>query len=104
MTIEQRLTNLEVLVNALVKTRANDKFYTDADINGTRKSVSDITPIVFTKTAYIQDTEVVFTNVPQGNLTVSCDVDYAFSRIDDVVTVTFVMPLEKIIEVTISIL
>lgn len=104
MTIEQRLTNLENLVNALVKSRANDKMYTDADINGTRKSISDITPITFTKMAYIDDTEVIFTNVPKGSLTISCDVKHAFNRIDDTVTVTFAAPLEEVIDVTISIL
>ena len=104
MTIEQRVANLENLVNALVKSRALDKQYTDADINGTRQSVAQITPIVFIKTAYIDDTEVVFTNVPQGSLTVSCDVGHAFNRIDDTVTVTFAMPLDHVIDVTISIL
>lgn len=104
MTVEQRLTNLENLVNALVKSRANDKIYTDADINGTRQSVANITPITFIKTAYIDDTEVVFTDVPKGSLTVFCDVEHAFNRIDDTVTVTFAMPLDHVIDVTISIL
>ena len=109
--MEERLTKLEVkvaglenLVNALVNSRALDKMYTDADINGTRQSVANITPTVMTQTAYIQDTEVVFVNVPQGSLTISCDADYTFSRIYDTVVVTFTEPLEKVIEVTISIL
>lgn len=60
MTIEKRLENLENLVNALSKKIDNNKYYTDADINGNRKSVSDITPYTESKTAGIQDTVCVF--------------------------------------------
>lgn len=104
MTLEKRVENLENLVNALIKSRAMDKMYTDADINGTRQSVANITPTTFTKIAYIDDTEVVFTGVPKGSLTVSCDVSHTFSRIDDIVIVTFASPLEEVIDVTLSIL
>ena len=41
MTIEKRLSNLENLVNALAKKIDNNKFYTDADVNGNRKGVND---------------------------------------------------------------
>lgn len=104
MTLEKRVDNLELLVNALIKSWALDKQYTEADINGTRQSVANITPTVMTQTAYIQDTEVVFVNVPHGSLTISCDADYTFSRIDDTVVVTFTEPLEEVIDVTISII
>ena len=100
---EERVTNLENLVNALVKSRALDKEYTDADINGTRQSVANITPWTQTKKAYIDDTEVVFTDVPNGNLTVYCDVAYSVVRGATEVTVSFA-PLEEVIDVTISIL
>ena len=60
MTIEKRLENLENLVNALSKKIDNNKYYTDADINGNRKSVTDITPYTESKTAGIQDTVCVF--------------------------------------------
>lgn len=43
MTVEQRLSNLENLVNALSKKIDNNKFYTDADVNGNRKDVSENT-------------------------------------------------------------
>lgn len=105
MTLEERVRILEEQVRGLIKSRALDKMYTEADINGTRQSVANITPTVMTQTAYIQDTEVVFMNVlPQGSLTISCDVDYTFSRIDDMVVVTFAEPLTKVIDVTISII
>lgn len=43
MTIEKRLSNLENLVNALSKKIDNNKFYTDADVNGNRKGVNENT-------------------------------------------------------------
>lgn len=104
MTVEQRLTNLENLVNALVKSRAMDKMYTDADINGTRQSVAQITPTTFTKTAYIDDTEVVFTEVPSGNLSVYADnLAYKIERTADVVRISF-EALSEPKNITISIL
>lgn len=104
MTIEQRLTNLENLVNALIKSRANDKMYTDADINGTRQSVAQITPTTFTKTAYIDDAEVVFTGVPSGNLSVYAEnLAYRIERTADVVRISF-EALSEPKNITISIL
>lgn len=104
MTIEQRLTNLEKLVNALIKSRTLDKMYTSADINGTRESVAQITPTTFTKTAYIDDTEVVFTGVPSGNLSVYADnLTYRIERTDDTVRISF-EALSEVKHITISIL
>lgn len=40
MTVEERLTNLENLVNALIKRIDNDKFYNDADKAGIRHTES----------------------------------------------------------------
>jgi Tol biopolymer transport system component len=70
MTIEKRLENLENLVNALSKKIDNNKYYTDADINGNRKSVSDITPYTESKTAYIDDEYVTFDIAKDGNISV----------------------------------
>lgn len=42
MDIEKRLTNLENLVANLIETINNSKFYTDADVAGVRKGVSDL--------------------------------------------------------------
>ena len=104
MTLEQRITNLENLVNALVKSRANDKMYTDADINGARQSVAQITPTTFTKTAYIDDTEVIFTNVPKGNLSVYADnMTYRIDRTANTVRISF-EALSEVKHITISIL
>jgi hypothetical protein len=67
------------------------------------KQTEAITPKQFTKTAYIEDTEVVFSGVPTGNMTVYCSVPHTVERDGDRVTVRF-EPLEEVTEVTISIL
>lgn len=102
MTVEQRLDNLENLVNALIKRIDKDKFYSQADTNAIRQNVSDITPFTATKTAYIDDTEIQFENVPQGNLTVFLDIPYEVSRNESTVVITF-EALEEVKEITIMI-
>jgi hypothetical protein len=67
------------------------------------KQTEAITPKQYTKTAYIEDTEVAFADVPNGNMTVYCTVPHTVERDGDRVTVRF-EPLEEVIEVTISIL
>lgn len=47
MDIETRVTNLEKLVDSLVKMMINQKFYTDADISGIRQNVGDIQKEVY---------------------------------------------------------
>ncbi len=42
MDIYTRVENLENLVNSLIETINNSKFYTDADIAGVRKNVSEL--------------------------------------------------------------
>lgn len=42
MDIETRVTNIENMLAAIVNTISNSKFYTDADINGTRQSISNL--------------------------------------------------------------
>ena len=104
MTIEERLTNLESLVNSLIKRIDKEKYYSDADSAGIRQSVSNITPYTVSKTAYILDTEIVFNSVPQGNLSVffSIPTDYKIERVSDSVVVSF-EPLEEVTEITISV-
>jgi hypothetical protein len=103
MDISTRLDNLENLVNGLIAQINHNKYYTDSDINGVRQSVSEVTPYTETKTAYISDTLVVFTNVPSGNLTVYFDKPYTVEREADRVTVKF-EPLEEVTTITISII
>ena len=92
MTLEERVKNLETLVNALVKSRTLDKMYTEADINGTRQSVSNITPFVSTKQAYFGDSQVTFYDVPEGNVSVFFDSylgPYSYERVSNMLTVQF---------------
>lgn len=103
MDIETRISNLENLVNSLIEMMNNNKYYTDADIEGVRQSVSEITPYTETKTAYIYDTMVVFTKVPSGNLTVYFDKPYTVERDADRVTVKF-EALKEVTPITISII
>ena len=103
ISIEQRLSNLENLVNALSQKIDNNKYYTDADMQGNRQSISDITPYTETKQAYIGDTEVVFQN-KQGNLLIYTDKPFPYSvdRNNDIIVVNF-EPLEEVSQITISI-
>lgn len=67
------------------------------------KQTEAITPKQYTKTAYIEDTEVVFSGVPTGNMTVYCTVPHTVERDGDRVTVKF-EPLEEVINITISVI
>ena len=67
--------------------------------------VDEITPYTETKTAYIEDTEVVFENVPSGALLVSLSnpsIAYTVTKEENNVIVDF-EPLDEVTEVTISI-
>ena len=78
MTLEQRLANLENLVFALSKRIDDILFYQSADNAGMRQGIGEVTPYTDTKTAYIGDTEVVFTGAKSGNLSVFIDTDHKF--------------------------
>lgn len=71
--------------------------------------IAEITPYTVTKTAYIDDTEITFTEVPDGNMSVFVKdsegnyPSYTVERSGDRVTVSF-EALKQITTVTISIL
>lgn len=67
------------------------------------EAIKAVTPYTMTKTAYIDDTECVFTGVPTGNMTVYCSVPHTIERDGDRVTVKF-EPLEEVINITISVI
>ena len=84
----------------------DEKMIPRADWN-VYEDVLSVTPYTESKTAYIDDTEVTFADVPQGNLTVYFESNggypnYNVSRNGDRVTITF-EPLEYIGTVTISV-
>ena len=92
LTVEQRLENLENLVNSLAKRIDGNKFYADADTQGNRQSISELTPYTETKTAYYGETEKVFYDVPTGNMSIfftNYNGDYSTSRVNDRVTISF---------------
>lgn len=105
MDIETRVTNLENMLASIVDSISNNKFYTDADIAGVRKSVVDVTPYKETKKAYYGEKEKTFYNAPSGNVLVlfsDYNGSYSVSRIADRLIVSF-DTLEKETDVTIMI-
>lgn len=72
-------------------------------ISALNRRVNEITPYEQTKTAYYGETEKVFYNVPDGNVTVFCDVENTFSRIEDRLIVKFAERLSDTVEITISV-
>ena len=104
--MEERLSRLEVLVNNLIKMYGMDKAYTSADIDGTRQSISNITPYVATKQAYFGDSQVTFYDVPEGNVSVFFDSylgPYSFERVGKMLTVLFDTLIVASTNITISI-
>ena len=71
--------------------------------NFTNKRIDDITPYTDTKTAYIGDTSVTFTDTPTGNLTVYFPYEYTIERLSDRIIISF-EELEEVTDITISIL
>lgn len=106
MTIEQRLQNMEnrlsSLQESLIQMQKNQTL-TTTKADNTSAQVNVITPITFIEKAYIDDTQVVFTDVPAGNMMVYFDKPYVINRENDRVTITF-DPLEEPATITISIL
>ena len=101
MTIEQRVKNLE---KSLLQMQKNmTPLFAKAD--ETANDVKTITPYTATKTAYIDETELIFTNVPSGAWYVSFNNDVTATRVTKdggTLTVEF-DPLEKVTEVTVTV-
>ena len=81
--------------------RDTDKF--TAKSEALQEQIDAITPYTDTKTAYIGDTEVVFSDVPEGNLSIFFDKPYSKERADGKLILTF-EPLEEVASISISIL
>lgn len=109
MELEQRITKLENLVSALIADINRKDSYTNADVNGVRTVVSNITPYMESKKAYIGDTSCIFNNVREGNVTAYMVTDSGLAmpttivRSGDSVVVSF-EKLEEVATVTISVL
>jgi hypothetical protein len=98
--LEMQVQNLQLAFDSMSRSQTT----TVGRVDDTSNKVTDLTPYTETKTAYIGDTEVVFTDVPQGNLSVYFDTptDYSVERTKDAIAVTF-DALDEVTEVTISI-
>lgn len=97
-----RLLSLEQAFNASAK-RSIDNTYTAESANN---KADALTPYTETKTAYIGDSEVVFTDVPSGNLNVFFTNYFGIYRTEisgNRLVVSF-EPLEEVTKVTITIL
>lgn len=101
MTLEQKVDNLTISLLQLQKNMTPLMAKTDNN----SAEIKTITPYTATKTAYIDDTEVIFTNVPSGAWYVSFNNDVTATRVTKdggTLTVEF-DPLEKVTEVTITV-
>lgn len=104
----QALTNLELTTRLLALEQAfieaqNRNIDNTYRSEANERNITRITPYTETKTAYIDDTFIVFTNVPDGNLTIYFDKPYKVDREADRVTVRF-EALEEVTPITISII
>lgn len=112
MITEERISNIErqlrLLQNSFIQSQKNAIPTTDKAY-ATASKVEEITPWTATKTTYIGDSEVVFPDAPEGNLSVYIKdsegnyPSYTVERISDRIRVSF-EPLENVTEVTISII
>lgn len=79
-----------------------------SQINGVRNDVENITPIVLVKDAYIEDTSITFTDVPNGSVSVDTidtegnQIDYDMHREGNSITLTF-EPLKYVTTITLTI-
>ena len=102
--INKLIARLDNLQKAFEQSQKNQVPVT-AKTDDTANKVVEITPWTASKTAYIDDTECVFKNVPQGNVNAFVGgVNYAnFERLDDRIIVKF-EPLTEAKEVTINVI
>ena len=101
-TIQQLEERLDSFEQSLLQMQKNLVPQTEK-VDNTANKVEQITPYTETKTAYIDDTEVVFTNVPEGNLTIYFSKPYTVVRDVDRLVIKF-EALEEVTPITISII
>lgn len=74
-----------------------------AQISALNRRVTDITPYKATQTGYFGENEKVFYGVPNGNVTVFCDVENTVSRFEDRLIVRFAERLADTVEITVMV-
>ena len=103
--IEENLKIVADNLNGLIKMVSTLRTNTDADVNGTRQSVANLTPYTETKKAYYGETEKTFYNVPKGNVQVffsNYNEPYQVYRVGSDLKVSFMNLLAET-DITISI-
>ena len=110
MNIQQEILNinsrLDSLAKSIIQIQKNQTPIT-AKAESAESGVKAITPTTLTKTAYIDDTQVIFTDVPSGNMTIFTgehDIAYTFKRDGGKVLITFPKPITEVTEITLSII
>lgn len=107
--IQELKKTVQNLQDSFIQAQINQIPVTENTDNANNR-IDALTPYTETKTAYIGDTEVVFTGAKSGNLSVfiaseeGSETGYTLDRIGDMITVHFTEPLEYVTEVTISII
>lgn len=105
MNYEQEINKLKAQVKNLqesfLQAQKNQTPIT-AKVDDSANKIVDLTPYTETKTAYIDDTEIVFTDVPNGNLSVFGIDNFSMTKDNGRLILTF-EPLEEVTEITISI-
>jgi hypothetical protein len=71
-------------------------------ISALNRRIADITPYTATKEAYYGETEKVFYDVPNGNVTIFCDVPNSYKRIENRLIVSF-EKLTDTVEITVMV-
>ena len=72
-------------------------------ISALNRRITDITPYTATKEAYYGETEKVFYDVPNGNVTIFCDVPNSYKRVDNRLIVSFEDRLTDTVEITVMV-
>lgn len=106
MNYEQEINKLKAQVKNLqesfLQAQKNQTPIT-AKVDDSANKIVELTPYTDTKTAYIGDTEIMFTDVPNGNLSVFGIDNFSMTKDNGRLVLTF-EPLEEVTEITISIL
>ncbi len=106
--IQRLKTELDSLREAFLQSQMNQVSVTNKADNAAN-AVEQITPTTYTKTAYIGDTEVIFDNIPSGQITVHAEDSEGHFPIFDMdkngstLTIYF-EPLQNVAVFTVSIL
>lgn len=106
MNYEQEINKLKAQVKNLqesfLQAQKNQTPIT-AKVDDSANKIVELTPYTETKTAYIDDTEIMFTDVPNGNLSVFGIDNFSMTKDNGRLILTF-EPLEEVAQITISVL